>query len=50
MNLSTDQLLSLLGEKEVEIFLLKQMVAKLEAALKDLAPKQGSRPPNETTA
>ncbi len=40
MNVTTDQLLMLLGAKEVEIFLLKQQIASRDEALKELAPKE----------
>lgn len=38
MEVTTDQLLVIIGAKEVEIYLLKQRVAVLENALKKLPP------------
>lgn len=39
MNTTLDQVLALLGSKEVEIMLLKQRIAALEAELLKLQPK-----------
>lgn len=39
MDISTDQLLALLGAKEVELHLLRQRIAALEEAVKQLPPK-----------
>lgn len=39
MNVTTDQILALLGSKEVEIMLLKQQIAALQQRVKELEPE-----------
>ena len=49
MNISIEQLLMLLGEKEVELYLNKQELALLRAQLEKLkpSPDSGGGPGNE---